>query len=116
MADVIINCRQQRITPLIDAVQKQNVDAVKSRIEAGDDIEGTDSFGETALHWAAKDKSAEIVRLLVKAGANVNAQDEDGDTPLQNAEKNACFAIAEILGRSCTEKSSAEKKWWQLWK
>ena len=105
-----VTIRKQRITPLIEAVQKQNVDAVRSRIEAGDSIKATDSYGQTALHWATKDKSVEIVQLLLDAGANPRARDEDGDTPLQNAAKNANPAIAEALARS-----KSKKKWWQFW-
>lgn len=111
-----VKVRKQRITPLIEAVQKQDVDAVRSRIEAGDNIKATDSYGQTALHWATKGESAEIVQLLLDAGADFNAKDEDGDTPLQNAEKNAYPAIAEALARSRRESNSTEKKWWQFWK
>jgi len=103
-----VKVRKQQITPLIEAVQKQDVDAVRSRIEAGDNVEATDSYGQTALHWATKNKSAEIVQLLLDAGADFNAKDEDGDTPLQNAEKNACPAIAEALARGRRRSSSTE--------
>jgi uncharacterized protein len=77
----------------MDAVQKQDIDAVTSRIKAGDDVAERDSFGQTALHWAAKYESVEIVRLLLDAGANVRAKDEDGETPLQTAKmKDTCLA------------------------
>jgi ankyrin repeat protein len=105
-----LRIRRQRITPLIKAVQNQDVDAVRSRIEAGDNIEETDSFGQTALHWATKKKSAEIVQLLLDAGADLNAQDEDGDTPLQNAEKNAYPAILEAIARSRRGSNRTEKE------
>jgi cytohesin len=111
-----VQVRRQRITPLIKAVQKQNVDAVRSRIQAGDNIEATDSYGQTALHWATKYKSVEIVQLLLDAGADPSAKDEDGDTPLQNAQKNANPAIAEALARGRRGSSKPEKKWWQFWK
>jgi ankyrin repeat protein len=105
-----VKIKRQRITPLIEAVQKQDVKAVRSRIKAGDNIEATDSYSQTALHWATKGESAEIVQLLLDAGADFNAKDEDGDTPLRNAEKNACSAIAEALARSRRGSSSPEKK------
>lgn len=94
-----LTIRKQRPTPLIDAVQKEDVEKVRSQIEAGVNIEATDSYGQTALHWAAKYDSAEIVQLLLDAGANINAKDEDGDTPLQNAKKNTNPGIADAFTR-----------------
>lgn len=105
-----VQVRRQQITPLIEAVQKQEVDRVRARIEAGDNINATDSYRQTALHWATKYKSVEIVELLVDAGADPNARDEDGDTPLGNAQKNADPRIAEALARSKGGSSSTAKK------
>jgi ankyrin repeat protein len=111
-----IRVRKQRITPLIEAVQKQNVEAVRTRIGAGDDVGATDSYGQTALHWATKYDSVEIVELLVAAGANPSARDEDGDTPLGNAQKNSNPLIASALAHGKREGRKAGKKWWQFWK
>lgn len=111
-----VKVRKQRITPLIEAVQKKDVSAVRSRIQAGDAIEATDSHGQTALHWATKGDSVEIVQLLLDAGAKPKARDEDGDTPLGNAQKNANPAIAQALAQGRRGSSSPEKKWWQFWK
>ena len=110
-----ITVRQQRPTPLMDAVQKQDVDAVRSRIEAGDAIDDTDSFGQTALHWAAKGESAEIVRRLLDAGADTKAKDEDGDTPLDTAKRKGRHALAEVLAQAAAERGGG-KQWWQFWK
>ena len=89
---------------------------MRARIEAGDNIEETDSYGQTALHWAAKYKSTVIVQLLLEVGANINAKDEDGDTPLQNAKKNTNPGIAEAFIRRLTGSDITKKKWWQFWK
>ena len=48
-------------------------------------INGTDSLGLTALHWAASGGHDEACEWLVQQGANVNAQAKDGDTPLFKA-------------------------------
>ena len=48
-------------------------------------INGTDSLGLTALHWAASGRHDEACEWLVQQGANVNAQAKDGDTPLFKA-------------------------------
>lgn len=108
-----IEVKRQRPTPLMTAVQEQNVDDVRARIEAGDNIEERDAFGQTALHWATKYESVEIVQLLLDAGASFKAKDEDGDTPLTNAQKNTNPAVAEALARAKKEKGGA---WWQFWK
>jgi ankyrin repeat protein len=111
-----VTVRRQRPTPLMDAVQNQDVDAVASCIKRGDDGEARDSYGQTALHWAAKYESVEIVQLLLDAGADVNAQDEDGETPLQAAKLKGHHAIAELLASHATERDRTVKRWWQFWK
>jgi len=90
----------QKITPLIDAVQNQDVEAVKDSISSQAALRDVDSYGQTCLHWAAKEKSAEIVCILIDAGADIDAQDGDNDTPLLNAIRNSNLEIAEILTRS----------------
>ena len=51
-------------------------------IKAGADVNARDSFGETALHFAAFLGGPTVAELLIKNGALVNAQDKDGNTPL----------------------------------
>lgn len=111
-----VTVRKQRITPLIKAVQNQDVNAVRSRIEAADNVNATDSYGQTALHWASKEESVEIVNLLIQAGANLNAKDEDGETPLQAAKLKGRHAIVDVLTQAATERNRAKKQWWQFWK
>ena len=84
---VTCNYCRQVINALIEAAQNRDIKVVRARIEAGDNIEATDSFGQTALHGVVKNKSFQIVKLLVNAGANVNTLDKDGETPLQIGEK-----------------------------
>jgi len=105
-----IKVTRQQITALIEAVQKQDVEAVRSRISAGDKLEETDSYGQTALHWAAKNESLEIVDLLVQAGANLNARDGDGETPLQAAKRKGSHAIVDVLTQAAAERNRIKKK------
>ena len=95
----IVEIRKQRVTPLIEAIAEQNVYKVKAQITAGVNLEETDSFGQTALHWAAKKESVEIARLLLNAGADPHARDEDGDTPINNARRNSVAGMAALFGR-----------------
>jgi Ankyrin repeats (3 copies) len=58
-----------------------NVDVVRVLLDAGAEIEGTDSRGQTALHAACKEGSLGIVELLVDRGASLTAKTEDGLRP-----------------------------------
>lgn len=67
---------------LIEAVKRQNGDAVLSLVRDGADVNATQPDGATALHWAAFREDPELVAVLIKAGANVSAANELGATPL----------------------------------
>lgn len=92
--------KRQRPTPLMTAVQNQDVAAVKERISAGDKIDERDVFKQTALHWAAKYESIEIAQLLLDAGAKKNAKDEDGDIPVDNAKLRNNAPMIELLTKT----------------
>ncbi|MDO8880338.1 MAG: ankyrin repeat domain-containing protein [Coriobacteriia bacterium] len=113
-ADVIIH--RQRPTPLMDAVQNQDAAAVGARIAAGDDVEARDSWGQTALHWAAKYESAEIVGMLLVAGAKTDTRDEDGETPLDAAKRTTHAEIIAMLANAPGAPSDGGKKWWRFGK
>ncbi|MDZ4167078.1 MAG: ankyrin repeat domain-containing protein [Coriobacteriia bacterium] len=113
-ADVTIH--RQRPTPLMDAVQNQDATAVGTRIAAGDGLEARDSWGQTALHWAAKYESAEIVGMLLAAGARTDARDEDGETPLDAAKRTTHTAIIDMLANAPSVPSVGGKKWWRFGK
>lgn len=46
------------------------------------DVNISDSYGRTALHYAAEQGHADIIDLLLQAGSFVNAMDFEGMTPL----------------------------------
>ncbi|MFA6534640.1 MAG: ankyrin repeat domain-containing protein [Candidatus Babeliales bacterium] len=64
-------------------------DGIKTLLDAGVDINTTDSEGRTALMTIMipydKEGLTECVRMLLNAGANVNASDVGGDTTLHFA-------------------------------
>lgn len=62
-----------------------DIEAVKSAIEAGADVNWTDGFGYTGLMVA---KTPEILELLIKCGANVNAANLSGQTALMDPGNN----------------------------
>ncbi|MGC2423670.1 MAG: ankyrin repeat domain-containing protein [Nitrospirota bacterium] len=62
-----------------------DVEAVKSCLAKGADVNAKDKAGGTALMVAINNNHADVVRLLVDKGADVNAKDKDGWTALMVA-------------------------------
>ena len=76
----------QSKTPIADAAQSRDAVAVKKLIKDGNDVNGAQGDGMTALHWAALNGDAEIAQMLLYAGANVSAKTRlGGYTPLHLA-------------------------------
>ena len=60
--------------------------SVRALIEAGADVNASDSGGWRPLHFAATSRSnATVVGVLISAGAEVDVQDNYGNTPLWRA-------------------------------
>ena len=67
-------------------------------IAAKADLACADSYGLTALHYAAIDSRASICRVLVDEGASLTAVNSNGKTPLELAKVRGnaeCVAILE---------------------
>lgn len=58
---------------------------VRDILAAGADVNAGDSYGRTALMWAAEHGDVDCVKFLVARGANVNARDADGSSALSHA-------------------------------
>lgn len=70
-------------TPLTAAVNSSNVEAVKTLVEAGANVERCLIENQTPLMVAARILNVEATKILLKAGANVNARVEHyGTSPL----------------------------------
>jgi ankyrin repeat protein len=74
-------------TDLMKAVGDPNgLEKIKALLEAGEDVEATDSQGRTALMFASQARRVEIVKYLVeKANAKINTVAKTGSTPLLSA-------------------------------
>jgi len=84
-------------SPLIDAVKKQDVQAVRGLLKQKVDLNLTEADGFTALHWATQRNDLQLVDLLVSAGANAKASSRYNITPLYLAALNGNAAIMERL-------------------
>jgi ankyrin repeat protein len=56
--------------------------AAKLAVELGASVQATDTFGNTALHYAAYHRLSTVVQFLVDKGAPLEAQNKFGETPL----------------------------------
>jgi ankyrin repeat protein len=54
-------------------------------IESGADVNATNDYGWTPLHYAAAPEDESVALLLMQNGADVNAVNTDGNTPLHFA-------------------------------
>lgn len=87
---------------LIEATKRGDMDAVRTALNNGANIETRDSIDKvTALMLAAFHGHNEIVKLLVQSGADVNARsDKDGWVPLMHAAFSQQSSIVESLLQS----------------
>ncbi|MGH9768621.1 MAG: ankyrin repeat domain-containing protein, partial [Blastocatellia bacterium] len=58
------------------AAKKGDLEAVKSLIAKGANVNARTNYGATALHFAADRGHLEVIKVLVEAGADVNAKDD----------------------------------------
>ncbi|CEJ94647.1 hypothetical protein VHEMI10166 [[Torrubiella] hemipterigena] len=66
-------------------------------LDDGEDINGTDASGRTALSWAASSGRLKIVTTLVKRGADISAKDKLGRTALTCAAASYQMVAAKLL-------------------
>eukprot|EP00945_MAST-04E_sp_MAST-4E-sp1_P006389 g6389.t1 len=85
-------------TPLHRASALPNSEAVVlALIQAGADVEVTDSFGDTALHWASFCGHSGSVEILLNHGASTTTTNIDGKTPMDAAEEEGHADIINLI-------------------
>ena len=98
MSVILIGCGNPKSDiALINAAKRGNIEAVKSALADGADMNANDADGWTALHQSAFYGPKEVVELLITRGANLNAKEKDGWTPLDQAAYGGNKEIAELL-------------------
>lgn len=71
------------------AARTSKLGTLKKILELGPDINTTDDFGWTALHWAAASTciATQVIQRLLDEGCNSDMRDKEGRTALNLAEK-----------------------------
>ncbi|MEB3177961.1 MAG: ankyrin repeat domain-containing protein, partial [Nostocaceae cyanobacterium] len=64
--------RRDGFTPLTVAAQFSYADIVTTMLPPDADINATDIYGRTLLHWAAKSANESVIKFLLDRGAKVN--------------------------------------------
>ena len=67
------------------AIAKGNLKSVQFWTKEGENIEGKNSDGQTALNYAVSLNSLPIVEFLLEKGAKIEEEDKNGYTPLHFA-------------------------------
>jgi ankyrin repeat protein len=84
--------------PVADAARRGDLEAVKSLLKDGADVNAPLGDGMTALHWAAEHGNVQLTNALVYAGANLEAVTRIGQyTPLHVAARTGNAAVAKVL-------------------
>ena len=88
----------QVVSPVADAAERGDKDAVRSLLKQGADVNGSQGDGMSALHWAAARGDAELADMLILAGANIAAVTRIGQyTPLHLASKAGSAPLVNAL-------------------
>ncbi len=72
----------KEVTALLLASKNGDLDAVKSLLGKGVDVNATGEYGDTALIRASDKGHLDVVKVLVASGADVNAKNQSGVTAL----------------------------------
>ena len=84
--------------PVADAAMRGDLDAVRSLLAAGEDVNGARGDGMTALHWAAMKGRLDVAQVLIEAGADLGAGTRlGGHAPLHVASRAAHAPLVEAL-------------------
>ncbi len=93
---------------LADAAKAGDLDAVKTMLTGGGDVNAAHGDGMTALHWAASRGDAPMTQMLLSAGANLRATTRLGAiTPLHLASQGGHATVVAALIAAGAESNAA---------
>ena len=87
---------------LINSIKYENIQALNQLLLNPDsnfdlDVNLTDRFQKTPLHYASRAKLFPIAKILIQKGSNINAHDCCNNSPLHEAAKSDSLEIAQLL-------------------
>lgn len=89
--------KHPKMPPLHQAILRKKSAIALALIEAGADVNATDSAKRSPLHLAAQRKNANIAKVLLQKAAHPNVRDRVGWTPLHHAGAKDAIAVAKVL-------------------
>lgn len=92
--------RLERATPLHWAAEDQNLEVMRTLLEAGADPDAQSVAGSTPLLSAVRletERTAEAVAILLEAGGDADAADRGGVTPLMKVAAGGDAVVVETL-------------------
>ena len=96
---VFAGCGEEApVQGLVDAAGRGDVEAVRSLLDDGADVDERRGDGRTAVTAAALGDHVEVARVLIAAGADVDLQDSDRNNPLLvTGETGSVAMLREVL-------------------
>ena len=80
----------ENISPLHEAAEKGDDDAIEACMRRGDDVDALDEHGETPLHRAVREGHEMTVMTLLHEGASTSLRDGVGLLPIHWAVLKGC--------------------------
>ena len=108
--ELLMNYSTNKTDILTVAAQNGLHAFVKSLVEGGIDVNGSDSRGKNALIAAVSENNIDCVKLLINTGADLNVSDQHGTTPLMKAAANGHLNITEILIRAGAKVNATDSR------
>lgn len=79
------------------SVENGDRQSLEKMIKSGLDINTSDGYGWSILHYAVSYGQLPIIEQLIGGGANVNTRDQNGVTPLHTAVASGRKSIVKVL-------------------
>ncbi|MDH4272013.1 MAG: ankyrin repeat domain-containing protein, partial [Candidatus Aminicenantes bacterium] len=79
------------------AVLENDIELLQAGVATGFDLNGRDKSGNTALHYALRNKNHEALKILIDHGADLSLPLPNGDSPLKFAVTGNDVIAAESL-------------------
>ena len=98
-------------------VNEDDLATIRELIASSLDLDETDEYGDTAMHYAVSMERDDVVDTLLEAGANLEARDMDGRTPYlkyimeYRDTDNLTGMLGHLIMKGC-DRAAADKDGW----